>query len=60
MISSGEEPINNSDNKIATLLDITIKMMDTFSIKAITIGNEIESARTSMKQQIPYGKPHLV
>jgi phospholipid/cholesterol/gamma-HCH transport system substrate-binding protein len=50
LISSGEELINNSDNKLITLLDITIKMMDTFSSKADTIGNEIESASMNLNE----------
>jgi phospholipid/cholesterol/gamma-HCH transport system substrate-binding protein len=50
LISSGEELVNNSDNKLITLLDITIKMMDTFSAKADTIGNEIESASMNLNE----------
>lgn len=50
LISSGDELINNSDMKIAKLLEITIGMMDTFSVKANTIGNEIESASMNLNE----------
>ncbi len=49
-VDSGDKLINNSDNKIATLLDVTIKMMDSLSIKANTIGNEIESASMNINE----------
>lgn len=50
LIASGEELIDNSDNKIATLLDIAINMIDALSIKAETIANEIESASMNMNE----------
>ena len=50
LISSGDEMINHSDIKVSELLDITIRMMNTFSQKADTIGNEIESASMNINE----------
>jgi len=50
LISSGDKMISNSDIKVSELLDITIKMMDMFSQKADTIGNEIESASMNINE----------
>jgi len=50
LIDSGKQLINNSDNKVATMLDISIQMLEAFSIKAETIGNEIESASMNMNE----------
>jgi phospholipid/cholesterol/gamma-HCH transport system substrate-binding protein len=50
LIDSGNDLINNSDNQIKNLLDITIRMVDTFSTKANTIGNEIESASMNLNE----------
>ncbi len=50
LISSGDKLINNSDIKVSELLDITIKMMNMFSQKADTIGNEIESASMNINE----------
>ena len=50
LLDSGKQLVDNSDNKISTLLDVTIKMLDTLSIKADTIGNEIESASMNINE----------
>lgn len=50
LLDSGSDLISNSDDKVATILDITIKMIDSFSTKAETIGNEIESASMNMNE----------
>ena len=50
LIDSGKQMINNSDNKVATMLDISIQMLEAFSVKAETIGNEIESASMNMNE----------
>ncbi|MCF6318291.1 MAG: MlaD family protein [Proteobacteria bacterium] len=50
LIDSGKQLINNSDNKVATMLDISIQMLEAFSVKAETIGNEIESASMNMNE----------
>lgn len=50
LLDSGKQLVDNSDNKISTLLDVTIKMLDTLSIKAETIGNEIESASMNINE----------
>ncbi len=50
LIDSGKQLINNSDNKVATILDISIQMLESFSVKAETIGNEIESASMNMNE----------
>jgi len=50
LIASGEQLVNNSDDKVGTLLDITIKMLDAFSIKAETIANEFESASMNINE----------
>ncbi|MCF6288165.1 MAG: hypothetical protein L3J53_02875 [Proteobacteria bacterium] len=50
LIDSGTQLINNSDNKVATILDSGIQMLESFSIKAETIGNEIESASMNMNE----------
>jgi phospholipid/cholesterol/gamma-HCH transport system substrate-binding protein len=50
LIGSGKKLIESSDKKVATLLDISIKMMQDFSLKAETIANEIESATMNMNE----------
>ncbi|MBL4659856.1 MAG: MCE family protein [Alcanivoracaceae bacterium] len=50
LIASGEQLVNNSDDKVGTLLDITIKMLDSFSVKAETIANEFESASMNINE----------
>jgi phospholipid/cholesterol/gamma-HCH transport system substrate-binding protein len=50
LIETGEDLVNNSDDKIGTLLDIAIKMLDEFSVKADTIGSEIESASMNINE----------
>ena len=50
LIDSGKKIIKDSDEKVATLLDISIKMMQDFSLKAETIANEIESATMNMNE----------
>ena len=50
LIASGEELVNNSDDKVGTLLDISIKMLDAFSVKAETIANEFESASMNINE----------
>lgn len=50
LIDSGNQLISNSDNKVGTMLDITIQMIEALSVKADTIGNEIESASMNMNE----------
>jgi len=50
LLDSGKDLVTNGDVKVDTILDITIKMLDAFSYKAETIGNEIESASMNMNE----------
>jgi phospholipid/cholesterol/gamma-HCH transport system substrate-binding protein len=50
LIDSGKQLVDNSDNKILALLDITTQMLESFSVKAESIGNEIESASMNMNE----------
>lgn len=50
LINSGKQILEKSDGKLATLLDISIKIMHDFSIKAETIANEIESATMNINE----------
>ena len=50
LINSGKQILEKSDGKLATLLDISIKIMHDFSLKAETIANEIESATMNINE----------
>jgi phospholipid/cholesterol/gamma-HCH transport system substrate-binding protein len=50
LIESGEKLVNNSDVKIGDFLNIAVKIIDDFAVKAETIGNEIESASMNMNE----------
>jgi phospholipid/cholesterol/gamma-HCH transport system substrate-binding protein len=50
LIESGEKLVNNSEVKLGDFLDIAIKMIDGFSIKAESIANEMESASMNMNE----------
>lgn len=50
LIASGDDMIKHSDEKIVSILDITLKMLESFSVKAETIGSEIESASMNINE----------
>jgi len=50
LIASGKDLIDNSDSKVASLLDTANKMVDAFSLKAETIANELESASMNLNE----------
>ena len=50
LVESGEKLVNNSDNKITSLLDLGIDIMAAFSEKSETIANEIESASMNINE----------
>lgn len=50
LVESGEKLVNNSDVKIGDFLDIAVKMIDGFAVKAESIANEMESASMNMNE----------